>query len=152
MLKVLTCRSKLSDCDLRLLYMAKSFKEKKVEALKWGKQAENIVCEYLISKGYTVRERNWRPKTSKSEIDLIAQKDDTLIFVEVKARTDRDQDPVDALTAEKIKNVVRGANSYLLAQDYDYYYRFDVASVSGNIDDYQLDYLEDAFLPPLRCR
>ncbi len=46
---------------------------KKVEALKWGKEAENIVCEYLISKGYTIRERNWRPATSRYEIELIAQ-------------------------------------------------------------------------------
>ena len=125
---------------------------KKTEALRWGKQAENIVCEFLISKGYTVRERNWRPKSSKSEIDLIAQKDDTLIFVEVKARTDKDFDPAEAITVEKIKNVVRGANSYLQAQDFDFYYRFDVASVSGDIDDYKLDYIEDAFLPPLRSR
>lgn len=125
---------------------------KKAEALKWGKQAENIVCEYLISKGYTVRERNWRPSTSKSEIDLIAQKDDTLVFVEVKARSDKDLDPAEAMTQEKIKNVVRGANSYLRNQDFDFYYRFDVAAVSGNAEDYKLDYLEDAFLPPLRSR
>lgn len=126
--------------------------KKKTDALEWGKLAENIVAEYLISKGYTVRERNWRPKTSRSEIDLIAQKDDTIVFVEVKARTDRDADPADALTPEKIKNVVRGANSYLLAQDHAFYYRFDVAAVNGNLDDYTLDYLEDAFLPPLRAR
>ena len=123
---------------------------KKTEAREWGKQAENIVCEYLISKGYTVRERNWRPSTSKSEIDLIAQKDDTLIFVEVKARSDKELDPAEAMTSEKIKNVVRGANSYLRNQDFDFYYRFDVAAVSGNADDYSLDYIEDAFLPPLR--
>lgn len=130
----------------------KSAIEKKVEALKWGKQAENIVCEYLISKGYTIRERNWRPSTSKSEIDLIAQFGDTLVFVEVKARSDKDIDPTEALTHEKIKNVVRGANAYLCKQEYDFYYRFDVASVSGSVDDYKLDYLEDAFLPPLRSR
>lgn len=70
---------------------------KKEDALQWGKQAENIVSEYLIAKGYTVRERNWRPKTSKSEIDIIAQKEDTLAFVEVKARSDRDVDPTDAI-------------------------------------------------------
>lgn len=126
--------------------------KKKTAALEWGKQAENIVAEYLISKGYTLRERNWRPQTSRSEIDLIAQKDDTLVFVEVKARTDKDADPTEALTHDKIKNVVRGANSYLLAQDYAYYYRFDVAAVNGNPDDYTIDYLEDAFLPPLRGR
>ncbi|MDE6650344.1 MAG: YraN family protein [Muribaculaceae bacterium] len=125
---------------------------KKAKALDWGKQAENIVCELLISKGYTVRERNWRPSTSKSEIDVIAQKDDTLIFVEVKARSDMDLDPTDAMTAEKIKNIVRGANAYLLLQEFEFYYRFDVAAVSGNVDDYKIVYLEDAFLPPLKSR
>ncbi len=126
--------------------------KKKNEAREWGKQAENIVYEHLISQGYTVRERNWRPKSSRSEIDIIAQKEETLIFVEVKARSDRDIDPAEAMTAEKIKNVVRGANSYLQTQDFDFYYRFDVALVSGSVDDYKLDYLEDAFLPPLRSR
>ena len=131
--------------------MSDGYKSKDT-AREWGRQAENIVCEYLISKGYTVRERNWRPNTSHSEIDIIAQKGDTLVFVEVKARSDKDADPTDALTHEKIKNVVRGANSYLLAQEFVYYYRFDVAAVNGNIDDYTIDYLEDAFLPPLRTR
>ena len=77
---------------------------------------------------------------------------DTLVFVEVKARSDKEADPTDALTKDKVKNIVRGANSYLLMQDFMYYYRFDVAAVNGNIDDYTLDYLEDAFLPPLRSR
>ena len=125
---------------------------KKDEAKEWGRKAENIVCEHLISKGYTVRERNWRPKTSKSEIDIIAQKGDIVVFVEVKARTDKDLDPTDAINAEKVKNLVRGANSYLMALERDYYYRFDVAAVNGDSEDYSLDYLEDAFLPPLRSR
>ena len=124
----------------------------KESAKEWGRQAENIVCEYLITKGYPVRARNWRPKSSHSEIDLIVQIGDTIAFVEVKARSDRETDPTDAITHEKIKNVVRGANTYLLGQDKDYYYRFDVAAVNGNADDYTLDYLEDAFLPPLRGR
>lgn len=122
---------------------------KKEEAQRWGQQAENIVCEYLITKGFTIRERNWRPKTSKSEIDIIAQKEDTLAFVEVKARTDRDVDPTEAITSEKIKNVVRGANAYLNMLEHDFFYRFDVAAVNGNAEEYVLDYLEDAFLPPL---
>lgn len=126
--------------------------KKKEEARTWGKQAENIVCEYLIAKDYTIRERNWRPSTSRSEIDIIAQKEDTLIFVEVKARSDWEIDPTEAMTAEKIKNVVRGANAYLRLQDFDFYYRFDVAAVNGSVNDYVLDYLEDAFLPPLQRR
>lgn len=125
---------------------------KRAEAREWGMQAENIVCEYLISKGYTIRERNWRPYTSKSEIDLIAQQGETLVFIEVKARSDMQIDPVDAITPEKVRNVVRGANAYLCLQEHDYFYRFDVASVNGTADDYVLDYIEDAFIPPLLRR
>ncbi|MCM1490527.1 MAG: YraN family protein [Muribaculum sp.] len=124
----------------------------KQEAKEWGRQAEIIVCHWLRSKGYTVREQNWRPKTSKSEIDIIAQKDDTLAFVEVKARSDTDIDPAEALTADKIRSLSRGANSYLDTQEFDFFYRFDVATVSGNADSYTLDYLEDAFIPPLSPR
>lgn len=124
----------------------------KEEARKWGEYAENLVCEHLIKKGYTIRERNWRPSSSHSEIDLIAQKDDLLIFVEVKARKDREVDPAEAITPAKIKSVVRGANSYLKMQEHDYFYRFDVATVNGTPDSFVIDYLEDAFLPPLRSR
>lgn len=123
-----------------------------IEAKEWGCKAEEIVRNFLISKGYTIRDFNWRPKTSKSEIDIIAQKDDILAFVEVKARSDKDMDPADALTADKIRSLVRGANSYLDSQEFDFFYRFDVATVSGNPDDYTIDYLEDAFLPPLLKR
>lgn len=126
--------------------------DQKREAREWGKEAEQIVAEWLIAKGYTVRERNWRPATSKSEIDIIAQKGDLIAFVEVKARTDRNADPMDAVTPDKIKKTVRGANSYLWMQDFEYAYRFDVATVSGTPDEYVLDYIEDAFLPPLKGR
>lgn len=125
---------------------------KKESALAWGRQAERIVTEWLIAKGYTVRETNWRPATSKSEIDIIAQIDDTIVFVEVKARTDRNIDPADAIDKEKIKNVVRGANEYLRMQEFDFYYRFDIATVCGSPEDYVLDYIVDAFLPPLTRR
>lgn len=132
--------------------MAVRDQEDKKNALEWGHQAEKIVAEWLIAKGYTVRERNWRPTTSRSEIDIIAQKGDVLVFTEVKARTDKDLDPADAVTPDKIKKVVRGANAYLAKEDLDFYYRFDVATVCGTPDDYTLDYLEDAFLPPLLSR
>lgn len=124
----------------------------KEEAKKWGKVAEKIVNDWLVAKGYTVRETNWRPSISKSEIDIIAQTGDTIAFVEVKARRDKDLDPADAITPEKMKKVVRGANTYLQTLEHDFFYRFDVATVSGNPDDYTIDYLEDAFLPPLLTR
>ena len=47
-----------------------------------GKTGEQIAVDFLIKKGYEIKERNWRFK--KAEIDIIAQKDNFLIAVEVK--------------------------------------------------------------------
>lgn len=124
----------------------------KDKAREWGHVAESIIADWLRAKGYTIREQNWRPLTSRSEIDLIAQKGDTLAFVEVKARSDSDLDPAEAITPDKIRKVARGANAYLCLQPLDFFFRFDVATVTGSPDDYVIDYLEDAFLPPLQSR
>ena len=48
-----------------------------------GKQGEEKACEYLSEKGFRILNRNWR--TKKGEIDIIAEKDEQIIFVEVKA-------------------------------------------------------------------
>ncbi|MCA0754019.1 YraN family protein [Paenibacillus sp. N4] len=49
-----------------------------------GKIGEDAACRYLEQAGYTVEERNWRCRSG--EIDLIAYRDDRLIFVEVRTR------------------------------------------------------------------
>ncbi len=55
---------------------------------KWntftGKQGEDIAAELLKNNGYEILERNWRNKFG--EIDIIAKKDNVLIFVEVKTK------------------------------------------------------------------
>ncbi|RLC55340.1 MAG: endonuclease, partial [Candidatus Cloacimonadota bacterium] len=47
-----------------------------------GKEGEQIAVDFLIQKGYEIKERNWRFK--KAEIDIIAQLENVLIAVEVK--------------------------------------------------------------------
>jgi putative endonuclease len=51
---------------------------------RWGRgrEGERRAEQYLCERGYTVLERNFR--SSRGEIDLIAEKDDRIIFVEVK--------------------------------------------------------------------
>jgi putative endonuclease len=117
--------------------------------LEWGREAEQIAAEYLRSKGYVVREQNWSPRNSHLEVDIIAQHQDEIVFVEVKARKNRYTDPADAITPDKIRKLVRAANSYLNTLELDFSYRFDVVTISGTADDYVLDHIEDAFLPPL---
>ena len=116
---------------------------------EWGNIAETIAAEHLIRQGYVIRERNWNPMHGHVEIDIITQRDNTLIFVEVKARQDSDEDPAETVDEKKIRRLVRAAESYLRAQEYDFEYRFDIITISGNPDSYTLDHIEDAFLPPL---
>ena len=48
-----------------------------------GRLAEEISTRLLVKKGYTIFRRNFRHR--RTEIDIIAKKNDTLVFVEVKA-------------------------------------------------------------------
>ena len=91
--------------------------ETKLRDLDFGKFAEEKATEFYIARGYAIRERNWRFK--RIEIDLIAQIGDTVVFVEVKARSGRDTDPLDAVTPDKIRRMVRGADIYLKSLDGD---------------------------------
>ncbi len=49
-----------------------------------GKKGEDLAIEYLKHKGFTLRERNYR--TRWGEIDIIAEKNNTIYFIEVKTR------------------------------------------------------------------
>lgn len=102
----------------------------KEESKAFGEYAEQKAMEYLLMNGYTIRERNWRPLNSHLEIDIIAQKDGVLVFVEVKARTSSLTDPADAVDGKKIKRLFRAANIYYgsVAEDLDY--RFDIITVT----------------------
>lgn len=53
-----------------------------------GKLGENIACDYLRKNGYRIVQRNFERKVScflKSEIDIVAKKQDVICFIEVKA-------------------------------------------------------------------
>lgn len=50
--------------------------------VKTGKNGENKACVFLVDSGYEIIERNWR--TRGGELDIIASKDETLVFAEVK--------------------------------------------------------------------
>ncbi len=116
---------------------------------EFGRFAEERAAEEMLLRGYIVRERNWRPKNSHLEVDIICQQDDTIIFVEVKARNPEDEDPAEAVDEKKQRRLVRAAEIYLRQQPFDFYYRFDIVTVTGTMEDYVLDHIEDAFLPPL---
>ena len=107
-----------------------------------GAAYEEIAAAYLTAQGYVVRERNFRARSG--EIDIIAQEENVLCFIEVKYRADlKDGGPLAAVDHKKQRTISRTALYYLLKNGYptDTPCRFDVV---GILDD-QITLIRDAF-------
>lgn len=77
-----------------------------------GRYGESLASNYLRRKGYKILGRNCRAKIG--ELDLIAAKGRTLVFVEVKTRTDADfAEPFEAVDKKKRQKLLRLADGYL---------------------------------------
>lgn len=86
---------------------------RKKQTSKWGKLAEDYACNLLIRNSYCLVERNFRSKFG--EIDIVATKDNTLIFVEVKARwSTKFGAPEEAVTRQKLWKIKRTGEFYSL--------------------------------------
>ena len=94
----------------------------------FGKKAEDLAVQHLIKNGYKILVRNFR--FQKAEIDVIAEKNNVIIVVEVKARsTDAFMLPQEAVTKTKIRLIVSAANHYLEEFNKNQEVRFDIISV-----------------------
>ncbi len=112
---------------------------------KLGELGEKMALDFLIKNGYAIQEKNWR--FQKAEIDLIAQKDETLVCVEVKTRsTEQFGDPQDFIDSKKIKLLVKAMNHYVESNDLDVEVRFDIIAIIHNKYKTNLEHIEDAFL------
>ena len=110
-----------------------------------GKKGEQLAIDYLIKKGYKILHKNWR--YLKAEVDIIVQKENTLIAVEVKTRTsDYFGDPQDFITKKKIQLLVMAMNEYVISKDLDIEVRFDIIAILQNKNKTTIDHIEDAFL------
>ncbi|NIF05828.1 YraN family protein [Chryseobacterium sp. Tr-659] len=111
----------------------------------FGKIAEDMAADYLKKNGYKILTRNFR--FQKAEVDIIAEKDDLLIIVEVKARsTDAFMLPQEAVTKTKIKSIVSAVNHYLEEFDKHNEVRFDIISVLPDEKrNLTIEHIADAF-------
>lgn len=111
---------------------------------EFGKEGEQIAVDFLIQKGYVIKNRNYR--YLKSEIDIIAQKDDILAIVEVRARSNDQIIPIaDTITPKKIKLLVMGADAYVTSNALDVEVRFDIITILKNKKIFKIEHLESAF-------
>lgn len=102
---------------------------KKKTRAELGRIAEDHAARYLQSRGYRIRERNFR--TRGGEVDIIAEQGGTLAFVEVRARSSPDfMSPMESVTPTKQRRVARAASLYISTRERrERLMRFDVIEV-----------------------
>ncbi len=110
-----------------------------------GKLGETIAQEFLLEKGYLIEVTNYRH--GRLELDIVARDGDTLVFVEVKTRSDDFLfDPEKAMTDKKETLMRNAAVAYMRETEYDWAIRFDViAIVVRGENRYEVRHLEDVF-------
>ena len=112
-----------------------------------GHIGEDMAVEYLHQNGYCILERNWVNKGRK-EIDIVATKDDTIVFVEVKTRRQGSATtPLSAVDGRKQHRICLAADSYLKSYHIDSPYRFDIICIVYNDKASRVDHIIDAFRP-----
>lgn len=95
-----------------------------------GRNAEQAAVGYLEKLGHLIVERNWR--TRWCEIDIIAQKDTIIIFVEVKYRgSDSWGAGLDYITHDKHQRMSRAAEAWVQSHGWSGDYQLAVIEVSG---------------------
>lgn len=109
---------------------------------KLGEKGEQWAVDFLVKEGYEIVERNFQ--ASHLEIDIIAQKEKWLVFVEVKLRADNDH----GMPEEKVGNtkqsfLLKAADHYLNTHSWEGKVRFDLISIT--ISPFEIRHFEDAF-------
>lgn len=109
-----------------------------------GKEGEDAAVDFLMRKDYQILERNYRYK--RSEIDIICEMNDLLIFVEVKTKSYTTfGEPENSVDERKGAKVIEGAEQYVLEKDWHGDIRFDVVSLVKNGSGFEIKHFEDAF-------
>ncbi|MDR0879834.1 MAG: YraN family protein [Clostridioides sp.] len=108
-----------------------------------GILGERVATEYLIKNGAEILEKNY--KNNFGEIDIIANMDEKLVFVEVKSRTNLHFGyPAEAVDLKKRHKIIKIAKYYISEHNYmDMPVRFDVIEVF--LADTKLRHIINAF-------
>jgi putative endonuclease len=113
-----------------------------------GKLGEELATLFLQKNGYNIHERNWRFK--KGELDIIAEKNDRIVFVEVKTRKSTHlAEPRNTITIKKQKQLINTADIYLKFKKVNKESQFDVITVIVSSSEHEIEHLQDAFYPTL---
>jgi putative endonuclease len=114
-----------------------------------GNFAETYVANYLEKQNFQILSRNFTIKGG--EIDIIAQKKDLIIFVEVRSWSRifwQEGTPLQTISKAKMKRIIKTAKYFILKNNINidnFFIRFDVAGIIGKKDEQTLEYFEGAF-------
>ncbi len=113
---------------------------------RWG---EDIAASFLEDKGYRVIYRDW--KYGHRDLDIIATDDNGLcVIAEVKTRRNEKYADADtAVTKQKIRSLSIAANAFVKSHRINVSIRFDIITVVGTPEQYEVRHVENAFLPSL---
>jgi putative endonuclease len=111
-----------------------------------GKNGEVLAITWLINNDYKILHQNWRH--SHYEVDVIAQKNETLHFIEVKARRSKQfGNPEESVGKKKIQNLMHAAEEFLYQFPEWKRIQYDVLSISlkqnGEVEYF---FIEDVYL------
>lgn len=108
-----------------------------------GDRGEDLALSYLLQRGYSLVERNYR--TREGEIDLILRHGEALVFVEVKLRRGIEYGhPLEAVTRHKQKTILALAERYI-AESEPAEVRFDVVGITISQGEVRIEHIQDAF-------
>jgi putative endonuclease len=125
---------------LRQLTSTKSHKSKAT-----GDEGELLAVKFLEQAGFKILQRNYR--YDRGEIDIVAEDNSELVFVEVKSRhTQTFGTPEDAITLKKESYLKRTAEGYLFQHNLeDKACRFDVIAVDWNGGQPEIRHIKKVF-------
>ena len=111
----------------------------------FGKESENLAVEFLEKKGYKILVKNYR--YLKAEIDIIAETENQIVIIEVKARsTDTFLSPEEAVNKKKIRLLISASSHFLEENEIDKEARFDIISILPTEENqFQIKHIENAF-------
>lgn len=118
------------------------------EQIELGRFGEKKAVAFLKKNGYRIVEKNY--KCRLGEIDIIAIDKNTLVFVEVKSRTQSNfGEPQESVNYQKIRHISNVALNYIQKKKLeDVNIRFDVVGVSfGDNKKPHIELIKDAFHP-----
>jgi putative endonuclease len=119
------------------------------DAFDLGKMGEQLATEHLKKNGYSILARNYKI-TAIAEVDIVASKDEHIIFVEVKTReSDYLNDPALMVPMKKQRQIIKAADEYVKEHEVDLPWRFDIISIVLNKQYKKIDHIEDAFYPTI---